>query len=186
MYKFAWIILPLVIVLCACENKDKEKKETVKVKKEVVKDTVDIIDSTEITLREAELMKEDSLMKIEEEKRMKAKQECATKVVFLEKFYEDYFSNPEKAVSQYCSTKLFNELKSQASQYEGNAMPIWIFASGSGAANVSYRVNIPENEFSNNFVVDISEKGKSYKVYLTVVGSNGYYSIDAVKNSLGY
>ena len=62
---------------------------------------------------------------------------------------------------------------------------MWAFASGSGAT-CTWKVNIPEDAKSNVFTVDISESGKSYKVYLTVIGSDGYYYIDNVKNSLGY
>ncbi len=184
MCKFNSYLLVFALLLIGCGGeKKKENKPALEIKKEIKVDTIEQLDSTEIKKRQAEMLVADSLQKAEDEKRTKAKQDCATKVRFLEEFYEEYFNNPEKAVSQYCSSKLYNQLSSEASQYEGNAMPIWKFASGSGA-NVSYRVNIPDNEFSNLFVVDFSEKGKVYKVYLTVVGTNGYYSIDNVKNSL--
>ena len=184
MNKLVWISSFMLILLLACGDKQ-EEKNVLTIEKQKIVDSIDVIDSAELKKREQEMMIQDSILKEEEEKRTKAKQECATKVKFLEQFYDNYFKNPESTVAKYCSSKLYGELCDQASQYEGNAIPVWIFASGSGA-NVSYRVNLPDDEFSNTFVVDISEKSKRYKVYITVVGSNGYYSIDKVKNSLGY
>ncbi len=184
MKKIVWVLPLFMLGFIACETKKEQKTEKVVVKKEAVVDTVEVLDSTEIKKRQEEMMKADSIQKAEEEKETKAKQECATKVVFLEKFYEEFFRSPEKTVAQYTSPRFYQVLKDKSSQYEENALPVWIFASGSGA-NVTYKVNIPENVFSNVFVVDISESGKHYKVYITVEGKDGYYSIDNVKNSLG-
>ena len=184
MKKIVWISSFLLIFVFACGKKGDEKNRVV-LKKESINDSVNAVDSAEIRRRLEEMMREDSLLNAEERKEEKAKQECATKVKFLEQFYDNFFKNPETTVARYCTTRFYNELSSQASQYEGNAIPVWIFASGSGA-NVNYRVNMPEDINSNTFVVDIAEKKKRYKVYITVVGSNGYYSIDKVKNSLGY
>jgi hypothetical protein len=185
MLKYAWACVFSAFICMACGEK-KEKKETIKIDKKVeTNDPIERIDSAELKKREAEMARLDSIQKANDEKEQKAKQECATKVLFIEKFYEDYFKNPDNAVAQYCTSRLYGELKSLASQYEGNAIPVWIFASGS-CANVSYKVNIPENPFSNTFMVNMSEKGQSYKVQLTVVGKDGYYSIDNVNNSLGY
>ena len=65
-------------------------------------------------------------------------------------------------------------------------MPVWAFSSGDGG-NIQWKVNIPNDEKSNVFVIDIVSGGRNQKVYLTVVGSNGYYTIDRVKNpSEGY
>ena len=82
---FFGLAVMLAIVACGDGNGEKKKESTVELKKEK-SSKVEVVDSTEIKKRQAELQKEDSLMRIEEEKMLKAKQECATKVVFLEKF----------------------------------------------------------------------------------------------------
>jgi len=184
MKKIVWILSVLILIPFACGKKNEEKDKLV-VKRESINDSVNVVDSAEIRKRAEEMLRQDSILQAEQNKEEKAKQECATKVKFLEQFYDNFFKNPETTVARYCSSKLYGELSSQASQYEGNAIPVWIFASGSGA-NVTYRVNVPDDYKTNTFTVDISEKGRRYKVYITVVGSNGYYSIDKVKNSLGY
>ena len=182
--KLAFLSLGLLCIsLFSCgggekEESNKQPKEVVKTEKPKVEEKVD---SAEIKRRQEELMKQDSLQRAEEELKLKFKQECATKVVFLEKFYNDYFSNPENAIRQYCSDRLYSELRSQASNYEDGRIPVWVFSSGNGG-NIQWKVNIPESEKSNVFVVDIRDNGSSQKVYLTVTGSNGYYSIDRVKN----
>jgi len=181
--------LTLAMMACwACGDGTKEKKNEVKVEKAgQPEQKVEKIDSTELKRRQQEIIKQDSIQRAEEEKNTRIKQECATKVVFLENFYADYFKNPDAAVKQYSTDRLLSELRSVAHQYEGNAMPIWVFASGNGASNVSYKVNIPSDERSNVFNVTINAGGQVSSVYLTVVGNNGYYSIDRVKNpSEGY
>ena len=182
MKKIVWVSVLLLIVFACGKKADKEK---LVIKKESINDSVNVVDSAEIRKRAEEMLRQDSILQAEENKEEKAKQECATKVKFLEQFYDNFFRNPETTVARYCTSRLYEELCQQANQYEGNAIPVWIFASGSGA-NVAYRVNLPDDYKSNTFTVDISEKGRRYKVYITVVGSNGYYSIDRVKNSIGY
>ena len=182
------LMLFAVVPLFSCggdDKKDADKPQAVSVKKET--STVEEkVDSTEIKRRQQELIKQDSIQRAEDELSLKRKQECATKVVFLENFYAEYFNNPESAIRQCCTDRLLSELRSQAANYEGNQMPVWAFSSGNGG-NVQWRVNIPNDEKSNVFVVDIVAGGRTQKVYLTVVGSNGYYSIDRVKNpSEGY
>ncbi|MBR1465394.1 MAG: hypothetical protein IJ607_03430 [Bacteroidaceae bacterium] len=179
------IVLMLIAfpVLLSCggdEKKGGDTQKPVSVKRETTKDEEEI-DSTEIKRRQAELLKQDSIQRAEEELSLKRKQECATKVVFLENFYTEYFNNPESAIRQCCSDRLISELRSQASNYEGNRMPVWAFSSGDGG-NIQWKVNIPNDEKSNVFVIDIVSGGRNQKVYLTVVGSNGYYTIDRVKN----
>ena len=185
MKKIVFCCFAFICVVVACGDKQgKQKSGTVDIKKEKTTEKVEVVDSTEIKKRQEELQKEDSLRRIEEEKLTKAKQECATKVLFLEEFYTNFFNSPEKTVEQYASNRLLSELRSEATQYEGNALPVWKFASGSGAT-CTWKVNIPDDPKSNVFTVDISEAGKSYKVYLTVTGYGGVYYIENVKNSLG-
>lgn len=176
---------PLLLSCGGDEKKGAENKTPVSVKRETANQE-ETVDSTEIKRRQAELLKQDSIQRAEEELSLKRKQECATKVVFLENFYTEYFNNPESAIRQCCSDRLISELRSQASNYEGNQLPVWAFSSGNGG-NIQWKVNIPNDEKSNVFVIDIVSGGRSQKVYLTVVGSNGYYTIDRVKNpSEGY
>ena len=108
--------LTLAMMACwACGDATKEKKNEVKVEKAgQPEQKVEKIDSTELKRRQQEIIKQDSIQRAEEEKNTRIKQECATKVVFLE---------------------------------------IWVFASGNGASNVSYKVNIPSDERSNVFNV---------------------------------
>lgn len=186
--KKIFMMLFLALPLLSCggdEKKGSEKDKSVSVKRESAPKEEEV-DSTEIKRRQAELLKQDSIQRAEEELSLKRKQECATKVVFLENFYTEYFNNPESAIRQCCTDRLIAELRSQASNYEGNQLPVWAFSSGNGG-NIQWKVNIPNDEKSNVFVIDIVSGGHSQKVYLTVVGSNGYYSIDRVKNpSEGY
>ena len=159
--------LTLAMMACwACGDATKEKKNEVKVEKAgQPEQKVEKIDSTELKRRQQEIIKQDSIQRAEEEKNTRIKQECATKVVFLENFYADYFKNPNAAVKQYSTDRLLSELRSVAHQYEGNAMPIWVFASGNGASNVSYKVNIPSDERSNVFNVTINAGGQVSNVY---------------------
>lgn len=184
MKKIVLTLLVAAMTLFSCgggEKKEADKPQAVPVKHETPKQVEEQIDSTEIKQRREELLKQDSIQRAEEELSLRRKQECATKVVFLENFYTEYFNNPENAIRQCCSDRLIAELKSQAANYEGNRWPVWVFSSGNGG-NIQWKVNIPNDEKSSVFVVDIVANGKSQKVYLTVVGSNGYYSIDRVKN----
>ena len=176
----------LPFLSCGGDDKGgKEQDKPVTVKKEESKPE-EKIDSTELKRRQEELLKQDSIQRAEDEIKLKRKQECATKVVFLENFYTEYFNNPESAIRQCCSDRLLSELRSQASNYEGGRMPVWVFSSGDGS-NIQWKVNIPSDERSSVFVVDIVTNGRASKVYLTVTGTNGYYTIDRVKNpSEGY
>lgn len=177
-------IIAIAIMACGGNDKPVSNGEPAKVKvkgdKDEKKEEIQI-DSTEIKRRQQELMKEDSIQRALADKEMKQKQECATKVVFLENFYNAYFNNPESAIRSSCTDRLISELRSRASEYEGGGLPVWVFSSGSGGS-IQWKVNIPTDERSSTFTIDISAGGSHQKVYLTVVGSGGYYQIDRVKN----
>ena len=183
MKKLILCIISLV-ALVACGDKEtptNQQKSASKTKKEV-KAPVEKIDSTQLKLRQEEIIRQDSIQRVEEEKKLKKKQECATKIVFLENFYNEYVQRPRSAVEQYCSDRLLSELRSQAYQYEGNTMPIWVFALGNGGGNISWKVNVPDDESGNVFTVNVNCGGQRATVYLTVIGRDGYYQIDRVKN----
>ena len=181
------------IILTACgggnkeddnQNKSKQKVETKKVLPKRQK--VEKIDSAEIKRRQEEALIQDSIQKAEAELKLKAKQECATKVVFLENFYNDYFQDPESAVKQYVSDRLLSELRSVGNSSYGGRFPVWVFSTSRGG-DVSWKVNIPESENSNVFNVTMVTKSATTNVYLTVIGRGGYYFIDKVRNaSEGY
>ena len=172
----------LAVVACGDKDNATKQQQTAPKQKKEKKAPVEKIDSTQLKLRQEEIIRQDSIQRAEEEKRLKKKQECATKIVFLENFYNDYVKSPRSAVEQYCSDRLLSELRSQAYQYEGNVMPIWVFALGNGGGSISWKVNVPEDELSNVFTVSINCGGQRASVYLTVVGHDGYYQIDRVKN----
>lgn len=181
-----------VVFLTACggDNKDENQpksKQKVEVKKTLPKrEKTEKIDSAEIKRRQEEAILQDSIQKAESELRLKAKQECATKVVFLENFYNEYFQNPESAVKQYVSDRLLSELRSVGANSYGGRFPVWVFSTSRGG-DVSWKVNIPDNENSNVFNVTMVTSQATTNVYLTVVGRGGYYFIDRVRNaSEGY
>lgn len=179
-----------LLTSCGDDKKDEtqsKSKQKVEVKKQLPKlQKTEKIDSAEIKRRQEEAILQDSIQKAESELKLKAKQECATKVVFLENFYTEYFQNPESAVKQYVSDRLLSELRSAGSNSYGGRFPVWVFSTSRGG-DVSWKVNIPEDENSNVFNVTMITNHATTNVYLTVVGRGGYYFIDRVRNaSEGY